>query len=239
MHIPSSDLSILAAPNPIAIDGPAASGKSTIGCMLADKLNYLFLDTGCMYRAVTFEVIRKEINPKDEAWVTEIAEECEIDIISAQGEQDGRLYTVRMNGQDITQEIRSAAVDTHVSIVSSYIGVRENLVKRQRDLANRGRNVVVGRDIGTVVLPDAPLKLFIVASPDERARRRWLEQNDRSVGMSYQEILEDIIRRDAFDSSRKHSPLTPAEDAVRIDTTGLSPAQVIDEILSLPAFRSK
>ncbi len=225
-------------PNPIAIDGPAASGKSTIGRMLADRLGYLFLDTGCMYRAVTLAALRQDIDPRIEELVVQIAEQSEMDIVSVDGKSDGRLYTVFLNGNDVTWEIRSNEVDALVSLVSSYLGVRENLVKRQRELSSRGSVVVVGRDIGTVVLPDAPLKLYIVASAEERATRRWLEQNDRHSGMNYQEILTDIIRRDEFDSSRIHSPLKAADDAMLIDTTGLNPAQVIDQILALAPFQN-
>lgn len=225
-------------PNPIAIDGPAASGKSTIGRMLADRLGYLFLDTGCMYRAVTLAALRQDIDPRIEELVVQIAEQSEMDIVSVDGKSDGRLYTVFLNGTDVTWEIRSNEVDAHVSLVSSYLGVRENLVKRQRELSSRGSVVVVGRDIGTVVLPDAPLKLYIVASAEERATRRWLEQNDRHSGMNYQEILTDIIRRDEFDSSRIHSPLKAADDAMLIDTTGLNPAQVIEQILALAPFQN-
>lgn len=225
-------------PNPIAIDGPAASGKSTIGRMLADRLGYLFLDTGCMYRAVTLAALRQDIDPRIEELVVQIAEQSEMDIVSVDGKSDGRLYTVFLNGNDVTWEIRSNEVDALVSLVSSYLGVRENLVKRQRELSSRGSVVVVGRDIGTVVLPDAPLKLYIVASAEERATRRWLEQNDRHSGMNYQEILTDIIRRDEFDSSRIHSPLKAADDAMLIDTTGLNPAQVIEQILALAPFQN-
>ena len=225
-------------PNPIAIDGPAASGKSTIGRMLADRLGYLFLDTGCMYRAVTLAALRQDIDPNIEELVVQIAVQSDMDIVSVDGKSDGRLYTVFLNGNDVTLEIRSNEVDAHVSQVSSYLGVRENLVKRQRELSSRGCVVVVGRDIGTVVLPDAPLKLYIVASAEERAKRRWLEQNDRHSGMNYQEILTDIIRRDEFDSSRIHSPLKAADDAILIDTTGLNPAQVIDQILALAPFQT-
>jgi cytidylate kinase len=225
-------------PNPIAIDGPAASGKSTIGRMLADRLGYLFLDTGCMYRAVTLAALRQDIDPNIEELVVQIAVQSEMDIVSVDGKSDGRLYTVLLNGNDVTWEIRSNEVDAHVSQISSYLGVRENLVMRQRELSSRGCVVVVGRDIGTVVLPEAPLKLYIVASAEERARRRWLEQKDRTAGMDFQEILTDIIRRDKFDSSRIHSPLRAADDAMLIDTTGLNPAQVIDQILALAPFQN-
>ena len=220
-------------PNPIAIDGPAASGKSTIGRMLADKLAYLFLDTGCMYRAVTLAALEQNIDPANELAVVDIARESEINIEYPPNRSVGRLYSVFLNGIDITWEIRGSDVDTHVSLISSYKEVRIILVHKQRQLAKKGQVVVVGRDIGTVVLPEAPLKLYIVASPEERAKRRWLEQKESATRLTYEEILEDIIRRYNFDGSRLHSPMKAANDAVHIDTTGLNQDQVIEKILDL------
>ncbi len=225
-------------PNPIAIDGPAASGKSTIGRILADRLDYAFLDTGCMYRAVTLAVLEKNIDPGDEPNVVEVTKDIEINLEYPPKNSDGRLYSVYLNGRDVTWEIRGKDVDSHVSQISSYKEVRFILVEKQRFLAQRGKVVVVGRDIGTVVLPEAPLKLYIVASPEERARRRWLEQKN-GVRLTYEEILEDIIRRDNIDGSRKYSPMMAADDAVHIDTTGLNKVQVIDRILDLAIFHSK
>ena len=224
-------------PNPIAIDGPAASGKSTIGRMLADKLVYLFLDTGCMYRAVTLAAIEGEIDPADERAVVEITRKSEIEIEYPPDNSDGRLYSVFLNGRDVTWEIRGSDVDANVSLVSSYKEVRIILVYKQRQLAKKGKVVVVGRDIGTVVLPEAPLKLYIVASPEERARRRWLEHKEKSSRFTYEEILLDIVRRDNFDGSRLHSPMKAANDAIHIDTTGLNQDQVIDKILDLAVFQ--
>ncbi|GMQ78993.1 MAG: (d)CMP kinase [Anaerolineae bacterium] len=225
-------------PNPIAIDGPAASGKSTIGRMLADRLDYAFLDTGCMYRAVTLAVLEQNIDPGDEPSVVNVTKNIEIDLEYPPTNSDGRLYSVYLNGKDVTWEIRRSDVDSHVSLISSYKEVRIILVEKQRLLAQRGKVVVVGRDIGTVVLPEAPLKLYIVASPEERARRRWLEQKN-GVRLTYEEILEDIIRRDNIDGSRKYSPMIAADDAVHIDTTGLNQVQVIDRILDLAIFHTK
>jgi cytidylate kinase len=225
-------------PNPIAIDGPAASGKSTIGRMLADRLDYLFLDTGCMYRAVTLAVLEQNIDPGDEPYVVNVTKNIEIDLEYPPTNIDGRLYSVYLNGRDVTWEIRGNEVDSHVSLVSSYKEVRIILVEKQRLLAQRGKVVVVGRDIGTVVLPEAPLKLYIVASSEERAKRRWLEQKN-GVRLTYEEILEDIIRRDNIDGSRKYSPMMAAADAIHIDTTGLNQVQVIDRILDLEIFHTK
>lgn len=231
-------MNFIAGPNPIAIDGPAASGKSTIGRILADRLGYMFLDTGCMYRAVTLAALRQEIEPQDELSVVHVAQDSEMDIRPPASEGDGRLYSVFLNGQDVTWDLRGIDVDAHVSLISSYKEVRHILVARQRILAQRGRVVVVGRDIGTVVLPEAPLKLYIIASPEERARRRWLEQKDDLSKLTYQEILLDIIRRDKIDGSRLHSPMKAAEDAILIDTTGLNPEEVINRILDLEIFHS-
>lgn len=217
----------------IAIDGPAASGKSTIGRILADRLGFLFLDTGCMYRAVTLAALLALNDVDDETAVTQLAESIDIDVQPPANAEDGRHYTTLLNEQDVTWELRSPEVDTHVSLVSSYAGVREELVKRQREFGLRGRVVMVGRDIGTVVMPDAPLKLYITASAEERARRRWLDRQEQGHGNSYEAILADVQRRDRFDSSRKHSPLRPAADAIVINTTGRTPDAIIAEILIL------
>ncbi len=223
----------------IAIDGPAASGKSTIGHMLADRLGFLMLDTGCMYRALTWAVLQAELDPSDEAAVVALARTIQLDIASPDGYGDGRLYTVLLGDKDITWQIRSAHVDINVSAISAYKDVRKELVKRQRAIAARGDTVVVGRDIGTVVLPEAPLKLYIVASAEERARRRWLETVDRGDDASYQKILQDIVRRDQFDGQRQYSPMRPAEDAVLIDTSGRTPEEILSAILSLPYFQER
>lgn len=217
----------------IAIDGPAASGKSTVGYMLAEALNYLFLDTGCMYRAATLAVLQNGVDVGDETAVTTLAQTLEIDVQPAEGEKDGRLYTVLLNGQDVTWEIRTPAVDANVSQVSSYPGVRREMVHRQRAVGKRGHVVMVGRDIGTVVMQDAPLKLFITASPEERARRRWQERHQQGHPADYDTILADTIRRDKIDSSRQHSPLRPADDAIIMDTTKLTPETIVEGILAL------
>jgi len=221
----------------IAIDGPAASGKSTIGRMLAEALGFLLLDTGCMYRAVTWAALDRCVNLDDEAAVVSLAQDLQLDIAEPGDHSDGRLYSVLLDGVDVTWQIRSAGVDVNVSQISAYQLVRRELVRRQRIMAARGNTVVVGRDIGTVVLPDAPLKLYIVASAEERARRRWLEVVDRGDEASYEKILADIIRRDEFDGGRLHSPMRPARDAILIDTSGRTPDEILSTILALPYFR--
>ena len=226
-------------PAAIAMDGPAASGKTTVGYMLARRLGYLFLDTGCMYRAATLAALQHGIDVEDEIGVSRLTARLDMEILPAVAEGDGRLYTVKLNGEDVTWEIRSAAIVANVSLVSTYKGVRDDLVRRQRAIGERGRVVMVGRDIGTVVLPSAPLKLYITATPEERARRRWVELKERAIDVTYEHILADIDRRDQIDGSREIAPMKPASDAVIIDTTERTPEQVIWDILSLEAFQRK
>ncbi|WP_420631955.1 (d)CMP kinase [Candidatus Leptofilum sp.] len=218
----------------IAIDGPAASGKSTVGRLLAEQLNYLYLDTGCMYRAVTWATLQQEFDVEDETAVIQLAQEIEIEIFPVRdGEADGRHYTVLVAGQDITWQLRTPAVDANVSQVSSYLGVRQEMVKRQRAFGERGAVVMVGRDIGTVVMPDAPLKLYITASAEERARRRTRDRQAQGHTASYDDILADVLRRDQIDSNREHSPLRPAADAILIDSTDQPPAAIVNAILQM------
>jgi len=204
----------------IAIDGPAASGKSTIGELLARRLGYLYFDTGVMYRAVTWAALDRGISIEDEAAVTALAEELRIDVVPPTGD-DGRQYTVLADGVDVTWEIRSPAVNANVSPVSAYPGVRREMVRQQRRVAECGRVVMVGRDIGTVVLPDADLKVYLDASVEERARRRWKEERARGEDSEYETVLASMRRRDEIDGNREASPLRTAEDAVVLDTTDL------------------
>ncbi len=215
----------------IAIDGPAASGKSTVGRLLAEKLNYVMLDTGFMYRAVTLAALHAGLNLKDETAVTQLASTLHLDVQSATGHQDSRHYTALLNGQDITWDLRTPDVEANVSLISSYPGVRQELVKRQRKFGQQGNIIMIGRDIGTVVMPDAPLKLYITASAEERARRRWLDRQAQGHPDTFAHILADIKRRDNIDSSRQHSPLKPAADAIIIDTTGLAVEEVVNNII--------
>lgn len=221
----------------IAIDGPAASGKTTVGKMLAQQLGYLFLDTGSMYRALTLAALRAAVDVNDEAAVGQLALKADIQIKPAYGHPDGRSYTVLLDNDDVTWEIRSPLVDANVSQVSKYEAVRTEMVRRQRDIAQQGDVVMVGRDIGTVVLPDAPLKLYITASPEERALRRLRDRRAQGVlgDGDYDSILADIIRRDRIDSSREHSPLRAAADAIKIDTSDRTPGEIVEQILALQA----
>ena len=222
-------------PNLITIDGPAASGKSTVGYDLANELNYLYVDTGSMYRAATVAALRAGIDPNDEEAVAALSKELDLRLLPYAGEQDGRQYTVLLDGDDITWEIRSPEVDANVSVVSSFPGVRREMVRRQREIAEQGGVVMVGRDIGTVVVPDAPLKFYITASPEERARRRWIDRKEQGHEADFADILKDVNRRDKFDSSRQHSPLRAAEDALVIDNTDKTPEAIMAEILEIIA----
>ncbi len=204
----------------IAIDGPAASGKSTIGYYLAGYLACLYLDTGVLYRAVTWAVQDQDIPVEDETRVTRLAEEVNIEVLPPT-ESDGRQYTVRVAGQDVTWELRSPQVERAVSPVSAYRGVRAALTHRMREIARQHSVVMVGRDIGTVVLPDANIKLFVDASAEERARRRYLELKQKGKDVTYEEVLKGIRRRDTIDSQREAAPLRAAADAILFDTTAL------------------
>ncbi len=217
----------------IAIDGPAASGKTTIGQLLATKLDYKMLDTGFMYRAATLAALDAGIDIEDETAVTHLAREIKLDVRDGAGHEDGRLYSALLNGRDVTWQLRDPAVARNVSAVSSYLGVRQALVEKQRRFGENGGVVMVGRDIGTVVFPDARLKLYITATAEERARRRALDNQAQGHDSNFEAILADIKRRDAFDSQRKHSPLLPADDAVTIDSSNLTPDEIITQIMGL------
>lgn len=219
-------------PDVITIDGPAASGKSTVGLLLAQRLGYLCLDTGSMYRALALAAIRQGIRPDDEEAVVRLAKACDLDIVPLAGETDGRHYTVLLEGEDVTWDIRLPEVDATVSQVSTYSEARAEMVRRQRAVGLRGGVVMIGRDIGTVVMPDAPLKLYITATPEERARRRLLDRKRQGRDDSFEAILADVVRRDDMDGNRKHSPMRPAANAILIDTTGRTIEEVLDEIMS-------
>ena len=219
-------------PSIIAIDGPAASGKSTLGRRLADSLGYLFFDTGVMYRAVTWIALQRGLNVQDEAVVADLAEKIQIDVSPA-SKPDGRVCDVMVEGKDITWETRQPEVDANVSIVSAYRGVRSAMSKQQRRIGQRGRVIMVGRDIGTVVLPEADLKIYLDASAQERARRRSNEIKARGGEAGYEDILASVIERDRINSTRDVAPFRAAEDAVMIDSDSMSADEVFEEVKRL------
>jgi cytidylate kinase len=219
-------------PHIITIDGPAASGKSTLGARLAQALGYLYFDTGVMYRAVTWAALQRQIEISNEAAVTRLAEALSIDI-QPPSLADGRACDVLADGQDVTWETRRPEVDANVSPVSAYAGVRAALTAQQRRIGLRGKVVMVGRDIGTVVLPEANLKIYLVASAQERARRRYAELVNRGETADYDQILAVIQRRDQIDSTRQVAPLRAAQDAIVVDSDALDADQVLHLVQEL------
>lgn len=216
----------------IAIDGPAASGKSTLAERLAQRLGYLYFDTGVMYRAATLAALRRLESLDDEQGVSALSQAVQIDV-GPPSRSDGRKYDVYLDGEDITWEIRSPAVDANVSKVSAYPAVRQAMTGQQRRVGLRGNVVMVGRDIGTVVLPEAELKIYLDASVEERARRRYQEVQQRGEHASMEDILSSMRQRDEIDSNRVVAPLRPADDAKIIQTDHLDQDQVFGKILEL------
>ncbi len=217
-------------PRKIAVDGSAASGKSTIGRRLAEKLGYAFLDTGVMYRAVTHAALQRGLSLEDSAPIGELAHTLAITVSL---DCDGSGTRISIDGSDVTSHLRSQPVEEAVSLVSRIAAVRNALVSLQRQLAERQPIVMAGRDIGTVVLPDADLKIYLDASIEERARRRHADFLAAGNDVSQEIVLEDIRRRDRIDSEREVSPLRPADDAVIINTDGLSLDDVMDRVIGL------
>lgn len=222
----------------IAIDGPAASGKSTLAEKLALRLGFFYFDTGVMYRAVTLAALDEYADVKNEELITALSNRIQIDV-KPPSCKDGRVMDVLVDGRDITWEIRTPRVDQNVSPVSAYPGVRKAMTEQQRRIGRRGDVVMVGRDIGTVVFPDARYKIYLDASPEERARRRYHEKIERGETASYDEILASIRRRDKIDSTRSVAPLKPASDAIIIDTDGKTIDEVMQETLSYLNIKPK
>ncbi len=220
----------MSQPRIIAIDGPAASGKTTLARRLARALGYTFFDTGVLYRAVTWAALAAGEDLHDEARMTHLARTLEVELRTEAASGETRLW---MAGRDVTRELHSPQVDAWVSVVAAHPGVRRALKDLQRRLALQGRIVVVGRDIGTVIVPEADLKIYLDASLEERARRRYLEARSKGHAVSFEQVLEDMRRRDQLDASRATAPLRPAEDAVILRTDGLTPDQVFERIMSI------
>ena len=214
---------------PIAIDGPAGSGKSSVGKALASKIGFRFLDTGLMYRAATWYAVRNGIDVSDPDAVVMAVSRMEYSVDD--GDDGANLIVV--NGQDITGFLHSTEVDASVSAISAISGVREIMVAEQRRIAGEGEIVMVGRDIGTVVIPDATLKIYLTASARTRAIRRQRDFVADGLDLDFDDILRSIEERDHVDSSREDSPLRPADDAVMLDTDGLSFDEVVDRVVAL------
>ena len=212
----------------VAIDGPASSGKSTISKLIAKENHFVYLDTGAMYRVVTLAVLKNQISLDDHRAIEQLVQTIEIGFSMQDGKQ-----SVFMNGEDVTDEIRSVEVTRNVSAVSALKEVRTRLVHLQREIAENHSIIMDGRDIGTVVLPQAEIKIFLVASVEERAKRRFIENQEKGTEMSYEELVEDIRRRDHIDSTRKESPLKKAEDAIEIDTTTMTIDDVVKTVTAL------
>jgi cytidylate kinase len=219
-------------PSTIAIDGPAGSGKSTLGVLLAETLDYLYFDTGVMYRAVTLAALEKGLEIGDEASVGQLAQEVKIDV-RPPSVDDGRDNDVMLDGEDVTWAIRSKDVNAHVSPVSTYAAVRDAMTAQQRRIAQENRVVMVGRDIGTVVVPDADLKIYLDASLEVRAHRRYTEMLDRGEAAEFDAVLQSLQNRDIIDSSREIAPLKPAKDAVVIDSDDMGIQDVLELSLKL------
>lgn len=219
----------------IAIDGPAGAGKSTVAKMVADKLGYLYIDTGAMYRALTYFVLQEGLDPHSEEQVYQLLQKMDLRLIPST--DTGVSCRVFIGEQEITEEIRKPTVSQYVSIVASYSSVRTAMVELQRRMAALNDVVMDGRDIGTTVLPNADLKIFLSASVEERAKRRYQELLSKGVVLDFDQLIAEIKQRDLADSTRAVSPLRKAEDAVEIDTTELTVAQVVEQVLKLAVRR--
>ncbi|CAM4247271.1 MULTISPECIES: (d)CMP kinase [Bacillus cereus group] len=212
----------------IAIDGPAAAGKSTVAKVVAKKLSYVYIDTGAMYRAITYAALEQKVDIENEEQLMEVVKNVHIEF--QQGENTQLVF---LNGQDVSEVIRTPDVTNRVSIVAKHRLVREEMVRRQQELAEKGGVVMDGRDIGTHVLPDAEVKIFMLASVEERAERRHLENMNKGFDSNLEQLKEEIAQRDKLDSEREVSPLKKADDALELDTTSLSIEEVVQKIMSI------
>jgi cytidylate kinase len=219
----------------IAIDGPVGAGKSTVAKLVARKLGYLYVDTGAMYRAVALKALRLGMDINDPIVMAMLAEATDIQL-QQQGDGGVRVF---LDGEDVTEAIRTPEVSEASSIVSAHEGVRKVLAERQKAMAELGGVVMEGRDIQTVIAPDAEVKIFLTASLEERAKRRWLELQQKGISVSYEEVLQEVKERDERDKNRTIAPLRKAPDAVEIDTTGMTPEEVAEKIVKLACKRAR
>lgn len=213
----------------IAIDGPASAGKSTIAKRVAEKLGYIYLDTGAMYRTLTYAALSSGADLHDEEALHKLLQGIRITFSTAENE----MQRVFLNDEDVTDSIRSEEVTQNVSLISSFAKVRQEMVARQKSIARSGGVVMDGRDIGTVVLPDAEVKIFMTATAEERALRRYKENIAKGMTTSLEELTEDMKRRDHLDSTRTVSPLKKADDAIALDSTHLEIDEVVKRILGI------
>ena len=216
-------------PQLIAIDGPVAVGKSSVGALLARRLGYVFFDTGMIYRAFTWKVLESGISIEDEQKLCQLANTTKFNFVPLQG----CYLSPFIDDEDVSSKLLRPEVEAQVSLISKIAWVRQTLIQEQRRLAQRGKLVMAGRDIGTVVLPWAELKIFLTASTEERARRRYKELLERGENSSLEIVLSDLKKRDEMDINRTISPLKPAEDATIIDTENFTLEQVVDKIYTL------
>ncbi|WP_062235333.1 (d)CMP kinase [Fictibacillus sp. FJAT-27399] len=217
----------------IAIDGPAGAGKSTVAKLVADKLSYIYIDTGAMYRALTYKALSSKSDLHDGSMLQSLLKETTIEL-----EITGDGQAVILDGSDVSKEIRSSDVTNNVSFVATPQEVREEMVRRQQELASEGGVVMDGRDIGTHVMPDAELKVFLIASVEERAKRRYDENKSKGYETDLEKLKEEISLRDKRDSEREFAPLKKADDAIELDTTSMSIEDVVNEILHLVSERA-
>lgn len=208
----------------IAIDGPASSGKSTVAKILADDYGLVYIDTGAMYRSLTYLALKHDVSLQNETRLIELLKDSDIKLV-----RQCKNQLVFINDEDVTEKIRQNDVTNNVSLVSSYESVRIEMVRRQQEMSLQTGVVMDGRDIGTVVLPTANVKIFLVASVNERAERRYLENKEKNIESNFEQLKQEIIARDEYDSSREISPLKQADDAIRIDTTGLTINEVVEK----------
>lgn len=213
----------------IAIDGPVGAGKSTVARLVAQRLGYLYADTGAMYRAIALKALRLSMDIHDPILMENLAQATDIQL---QPQSDGSVRVI-LDGEDVTEAIRTPEVSEASSVVSAHKGVREVLSMRQKEMAKPGGVVMEGRDIQTVIAPDAEIKIFLTATQEERARRRWLELRQKGLEVNYEEVLKEIRERDERDSKRPIAPLKKAPDAIEIDTTEMTPEEVTDKIVKI------
>jgi len=217
----------------IAIDGPAAVGKSTMGKLIARELGFLYIDTGAIYRAITWKVLKNNININDEEMISHLVSDIRLNIERINNKSLNDYYHIFVDGEDITEEIRNPRIDQNVSQIARLPKVRKQLICLQRELAEKGNIVMEGRDIGSVILPQADIKFYFTASEEERIKRRYKELIKKGYSIDYELVKKQIIQRDKIDSKRKYAPLIKAKDAILIDSTKINIEEVKDKILKI------